>query len=189
LAQNQELPLVIEKPDWSRSIFVDFDVEREDWNRFRLKDGTLLRGKLVMFGFAVNQDIEQLAKKAQSTKKLKIGFGFRSNVIYGAESPTNLRGLPDSKKYTNDELKESTVEKVDFETVRATWNSYLLTNGMQVKTRMFPNSVCRTSKFDEAGMPVYWVETAFEIEVNLPERIQTTLAKAAQTKKSRSHPS
>jgi len=183
MAQDKEPLLALKGPDFSKSMFINFDVEREDWNSFRLSDGTFLRAKIVFSGFMVEQDIDQLARGAQPGKPAKLGFGFRSSNVFGVEAPKELRGTPDTRKYSADELQASVVEKVSFESIRVTWNSYLLANGMQVKARVYPTSVGRTDKFDEAGMPIYWVESGVEVMVDLPARIQAALAKKAQAKK------
>lgn len=165
--------LVIEKPIPSKAMFLDFEIEREEWNKYLLEDGTLLRVKLILTGTLIDKNIEELAKEAKSAQKLTIGFAIRSRNIFAVEPPPELRGPPDSKRYSPEELRASIVkEELDFETKRETWNSYLFENGIRMKARISPTSVNMTSKFDSGGMPVYFVDSAIDVKLKLPETVE-----------------
>ena len=187
MTQEMKKPiLVIEKPIPSKAMFLDFEIEQEKWNKYLLEDGSLLRAKFVLTGVLIDKNIEELEKEAKSGQKLRIGFAFKSRNLFSIESPTELRGPPDSKKYSLKELRASIVkEELDFETEKATWNSYLCENGMRMKARISPTSVHMTSKFESSGTPIYVVDSAVDIKLNLPEdiqRIQKEQAKAKMTK-------
>lgn len=184
MAEKAEIPLVLERPVPSKAFFVDFKTEREQWNKYRLSDKTFLRAKLVFSAFMMDKtidDFQKEVKRARKGQKLKLAFGFSSTIVYGVEALPSLRGSPNPTKYSREELKESIVEEVDFETTRGTWNSYLLKNEMQIKARFSPTSISRTSKFDGVGMPVYWVESGVDVKIKLPERIEKIL----ETKKAK----
>lgn len=185
--------LVIEKPALSKAMFLDFETEREEWNKYLLEDGTLLRAKLILTGVQIDKTIKEIAKEAKSKQKLKIGFGIGSHNLFGIEAPPKLRGSPDPKKYSPEELKASIVkEDLDFETKKETWNSYVFENGMRMKVKISPTSVNRTSKFDGRGMPVYWVELTINVKLRLPETIEKIRKKhkrAGEDKKKIEEPS
>ena len=165
--------LIIEKPALSKAMFLDFEIEREEWNKYLLEDGTLLRAKLILTGVQIDKTIKKIAKEAKSRKKLRIGLGIGSHNLFAIEAPPELRDSPDPKKYSPEELKASIVkEDLDFETKKETWNSYTFENGMRMKAKISPSSINRTSKFSSVGMPIYWVESTISIKLGLPETIE-----------------
>lgn len=178
MTEKKEVQLVVEKPVISKAVFVDFETEREEWNKYRLADKTVLRIKFVISRVEMEESLDEIAKKVKPGQKLKLALGFSATTVYGVESPPELRGDPDPKKCTTEELRASIVDaEIDFETVRATWNSYVLQNGIRVKARFSPISISRTSKFDGGGMPVYFIHSGVDVKVNLPERIEKILRK------------
>lgn len=171
--EMNKLTLVIEKPTLSKAMFLDFETEREEWNKYLLEDETLLRAKLILTSVQIDKNIKEIAKEAKSGKKLQIGFGIVSHNLFAVEAPLGLRGSPDPKKYSPEELKVSIEkEELDFETKKETWNSYVFENGMRMKAKISPTSVNRTSKFNSVGMPVYWVELTIIAKLRLPEIIE-----------------
>lgn len=187
MSEKREIPLVLKTPQIDKAIFVDFKTNREEWNKYKLTDDTLIRAKMVFSGFAMEENLDEVAKKVKPDQKLKIGLAFRSTTLFAVESPQKLRGSSDSKRYSVEELRTSIVDKeIDFETRKAVWNSYTLENGINVKVRISPISISRTSKFDNFGMPTYLVDFGADIKMSLPEHIQKILRKRkTKTKKSK----
>lgn len=188
MSGGREVTVVLEKPSLSKAIFADFSTEREEWNKYRLADGTLLRAKLVVSGFMMEESLDEFVKKARrkgkSGQKLKLGLLFRSANVFAIESQPELRGPEDTKTYSVKELRALiTKEDIDFETVRATWNFYILENGIRVKARISPTSISRTSKFDKSGMPIHVIDFGLDLKINLPERVQKILRKKKPPKK------
>jgi len=185
MTEKKKVRLVLEKPPSSKAIFMDFKVEREEWNNYRLADETLIRAKIVALGFTMEESLDEFARKVRPGQELKLGLGFNTTVLYAVEAPFNLRGTPDSKKYPVEDLRASIIEReIDFETVRATWNSYVLDNGIRMKARLSAVSINRTSKFDSGGMPIYLIDSGVDVKINLPERIDNILRKK-ETKKAK----
>jgi len=106
----------------------------------------------------------------KDTEKLKT---IRSQNVFAIEAPPELRGPPGSKRYSPEELRASIVkEELDFETIRETWNSYVLENGMRMKAKISPISVNRTNKFDSGGTPLYTIDSTLDVKLKLPEEIE-----------------
>jgi hypothetical protein len=176
----QEKPeIIMEKPVPLNASFVGFKIEREDWNEYRIADNTILKTRFVLLGVLMDKTIDEIRdvlKRLPTDQALKMGFGFRSQTLFSMESPPNRRGSPESKRYSVPELRDSVVEEdIDFETVKSTWNSYLLENGMRLKIRLSPTLVSRTSKFDDAGIPIYVIDSTLDIKVTMPEDIEKIL--------------
>lgn len=177
---------ILEEPNFSKARFLDFKVEREEWNKYLLEDETSLRAKLVLTSGLTDKSLATLIREAKSAQKLRIGFGFKSINLFASESPSKLRGSPDSKRYSPKQLKSFIAkEELDFETKRETWNSYVFENGMKVKAKISPTSVSRTSKFDAGGMPIYLIDSTVDLKLTLPDKIEEILKKRlkAKTKK------
>jgi len=152
-------------------VFVDFEVVREGWSRYRLEDETILKSKFVLISVAMEKNYMEIMERAKTEKGLKIGFSFNSQNVIGVEAPMRLRGEPDTKTCTIEELRSSIVEEdLDFEIQTEIWNVYKLKNGITVKVRNAPISISRTSKFDSRGLPIYLVDWTADVKVKLPER-------------------
>jgi len=152
-------------------VFVDFEVVREGWNRYRLEDETLLKAKFVLISVAMEKNYKEMMERAKTEKGLKMEFGFNSQNVIGVEAPERLRGEPDTKTYTIEELRSSIVkEDLDFEVQTEIWNVYKLKNGITIKARNAPISVSRTSKFDSRGLPIYLVDWTADVKVILPKK-------------------
>lgn len=165
--------ITIKRVPAKNAVFVDFKVKREDWNLYRIEDGTLLRAKFILTGVWLDDSLDVLEKRLKEGLEPDFGFGFRSRQLYAVEPPPELRGSPDSKRYNQAQI-ESFIEKkdMDFETVRATWNIYELENGITVKIRLSPISINRTTKFDSGGMRIYTVNGNADVKPEFPEHIE-----------------
>lgn len=182
----KEQPIAWEKPSLSKAKFIDFKTDREEWNKYRLSDETFLRARVVLNGVLMEKSLERLVKDVKPGEKLKLRLGFNLSILYAVEAPPKFRGTPDPKKYPPEELKASTIKKeVDFETMKATWNSYLFKNGIRIKARLSPVNISKTNKFDIYGMPIYVIDSVVDIKMELPERIEKILAKKSKLKKSK----
>lgn len=178
MTEKVEKPIIIvEKPTRSKARFVDFTVEREEWNKYVLGDKSMLRVKFVLTGAMMDKTRKEIMKEAKkSGRKLRIGFAIRSQNVFSAECPPRLRGSPDSRRYSPEELRASIVRpELDFETVRETWNSYLFGNGIRMKSKISPTFVNRTSKFDITGMPIYLIDFSVDVLLRLPKEIENIL--------------
>jgi hypothetical protein len=152
-------------------VFVNFEVVREEWNRYRLEDETILKAKFVLTSIMMEKNYKEIMERAKTEKGLKMRCGFNSRSVIGVEAPVRLRGDPDIKTYTIEELRASIAkEDIDFEPLKETWNAYKLENGITIKVRNAPISVSRTSKFDSLGLPIYLVDWTADVKVALPKK-------------------
>jgi len=161
---------VIERVEVPRDfIFVDFKVKREQWNKYKLEDGSILKTKFVLINVLMEKDFEEKIKTARAKKeKVKLGFGIQSKNVVGVEVPPKLRGEPSTERYSSDELRASVVEEdVEvIEVITQRWNVYDLANGVfEMKVRNSPINVSRTNKFDVYGIPIYLVDSTADIKI------------------------
>lgn len=173
MSEDSETKKTTEETPPKTAFFVDFETRQEDWNLYRIvKDGTLLRGKVVLTGFMMKDKLEEMVKKIEPEKGPDFGLVFRSKNIFAVESPRELWGKPDKANYGTAKLRTFIVDAdMDFQTVRGVWNIYALKNGITVKIRLLPVNVHKTSKFDSYGMPVYVVDANLDVKIDLPDYI------------------
>lgn len=185
--QEPKKLMQIKRPDPKKAKFVDFSIEKEQWDMYRLADKSLLKGRYVLSGFIIDKTIDELKKEMKhpkSNQPLKIGFSFKGHRLYVVQPPANLRGEPDKMNYPLEELRASIEERdIDFETVKSTWSSYKLKNGMVFKCRLSPTTVNKTSKFDDGGMPLYLIDSALDVKITLPPDLERMLEKRAKARK------
>lgn len=166
--------------------YVDFKVDREKWNRYKLEDESILKTKFVLINATIEKDLEETVREAEQkmkkTKKpirLKIGLVIQTRNLLGIESPRRLRGDPDTKSYSAEELRRSIVkEDLDFDVLTERWNIYKLKNGITLKVKYAPKVVSRSSKFDSRGTPIYLVDSAADVKFELPKQIEKRLKTA-----------
>lgn len=145
--------------------YVDFEVEREDWNRFKLADNALLKTKYVLINVLMEKGFREKIKKTRKEKgEIGLGIELKSTNAIGIKIPPELSGTPSDKRYSIEELRASIVEDdIDFETVKGTWNIYNLEGIIQLKIRHTPIHVGRTNKYDILGIPIYIVDFTADV--------------------------
>jgi hypothetical protein len=146
--------------------YVDFDVMKENWNKHRLEDGTILKSKFVLISVMAEKGYKEKMRKAEKEKGVGVHYEFLSSNLVGAEVPEKLMGLPETQKFTPEELVSSVVlDDMDFETVAESWNAYQLEKIGLLKVRASPVRVRRSGKLDDHGRPIYLVDFNADIKI------------------------
>ena len=86
---------------------VEFEVFREEWNEYRLEDGTLIRNRVIMLKIMV--DPEATESEKQFTLKPRL-------LTTAVTVPSHLKGTPDRTVYPPPELLEDS-QRLDFDTI------------------------------------------------------------------------
>lgn len=162
--------------EMEKRIFTDFTIVNETWDSYTLEDGSVLRARAFLTGLMLDSKIDDIEALLRSQNKPKLGMTFRTKQIYEVEPPLELRATPDTKKYSNEELKACiSVADIDFQTTKQSWNVYELKNGIKLKLRLSIVTISKTNKFDERGMPIYVIDSSIEIKTELPEVLKNIL--------------
>jgi len=128
---------------------IDFKVIKEDWNLYKLNDGTLLKTKYVLIKVR-REGPDELGSPS---------YGLNSSNVIGIISPKKLLGPP-SPAVSPKELPSFIVEDdVEFKAIKEDWNQYALDDGTILSIKLVLVKVARTSKFDSGGDPLYLVNT------------------------------
>lgn len=138
-----------------QSEFEDFKIEKEDWNVYKLTDGTILKLRQILLA----------VRKDPATGDLQPSL---SNLIMAVLPPKILQGASSSLKYSPQELSESVIEGgVKYEVVQEVANEYVTKGGLKLVVRLRSINVGKTSKYDASGYPIYLVNAATEIQAVL----------------------
>lgn len=116
---------------------LDFIVLREDWCRYDLSDGAILKVKVV------------LTKVYKNHGRLMCEI----HPIYVIL--TNEIGVPDSKTYSVEDLRSAMISDIGFTTIIQDWNEYEVDDGTTIKIQPLVLKITKTSKFDSKGFPKY----------------------------------
>jgi len=140
--------------------YLEFETVREDWNEYKIEDGTLLRIKFVM--------IKILRREIPGG----YDFRFNSNTIIGIHSPEI--GEPTNERYTLEELSKSIV-KTDMEfkplNKEEIWNKYVIKkDGSEIMVKIEITNIIKTNKYDEYGDPIYQIQTQPIFKMNPPKK-------------------
>lgn len=129
--------------------FVNYKTLKEDWNRYKLKDGTIIMLKFVLIKF-------EFVEETEGILELKLN----ANTVIGILPAPELCGEPGTTGYTKEELEESVVEEdIDFDTIEESWNEYELEDGRTLHIKPVLTMISRTSKFDDDGEPIYIMQS------------------------------
>ena len=135
--------------EFSKFGYANFEIRREDWNAFELKDGSIILLKIVLVKVGQSEETEE-------------DFDMKVNYrdILGLLPNPELCGEPSIKKYTRKELEESIAEKdIDFKQVEDSWNEYKLKDGRLFYLKPILTMVSRTNKYNEIGEPIYLIQS------------------------------
>lgn len=115
---------------------VDFKTSKEDWNKYELEDGTILKLKIVLM--RIVQEIDPSGNK-------EYNFGW-SNVI-SVTSPKELVGKI-----------QIPIEDMKFEKIQEVPNEYVLASGEKLSLVPHITMISRANTLDQRGEPVYNIQ-------------------------------
>ncbi|MEM3637066.1 MAG: hypothetical protein QXX17_05110 [Conexivisphaerales archaeon] len=145
----------------SNIVEMDFLVLKEDYSRYLLSDGTILKAKIV-----VRKIFKSLDMTAQGYPFAVTFDGFNAvNVIV----PKHLKHRPSTEPL---DIKKDIGEEVEFQPQEEKWQEYITaTEGLKVLIKPVVTKVIRYKKYDMYGDPIYTVN--IQSITNL-EKIPTT---------------
>ena len=137
--------------------YCDFDTIKEDWNRYKIQDGTELKIKFVL--------IKVVRKKIPGTTD-GYNYGFNNNVVVGVHSPKKHE--PSERIYSVTELKDSIIESdMEYTTIKEVWNKYVLKKDKtELKVKLAITDIKKTDKYNEYGDPHFFISTQPIIKAN-----------------------
>jgi hypothetical protein len=137
---------------------MDFDIQKEPWNKYEISDLTILK---------VRQIIKRVTKVLADDK---VSYGIDGDSLSVVLAPDSLKGTPDDKTYSRQELEKLiTNDNMRYNTLAEEWNEYVLDDGGVIRIKATVSRVAKTSKFDRNGDPIYIVETSSIMQIRPPK--------------------
>ena len=138
---------------------LEFSVEQEEWNRYELKDGVTIRGRIFL---------SRIKRNPYNPQDMSFDFSIPLWVV--SASPA-LRGEPDTRPSMEKQADQASSPKyeVHINNSHEPWNVYrILKTGQKLKIKLTIQEINRfTDKFDQHGMPSY----------NVPHGVAVSLSK------------
>ncbi len=149
--------------DITKGTPVPFMVRSEPWNRYKLEDGTIIHGKLVL------------------TKVIRINeFDATGQPIYipsaqnlfASYSPAELKGTPTIASPTAVDKSTLNTTAIEFENIGVEeWNVYEFSDGTVFRVKLEVTSVFRTDRFTPDGDPFYVFNTTVVPRWKIPSQL------------------
>lgn len=126
--------------------YLDVRARREEWNVYKLADGTILKLRVV-----VTRINRPRVIGAQVVPDI-------SNVMLICNPPRNKKGPPMLSRPGPGELTDAIIDPdMRFTTIKEPVNEYLTTDGKRVLVRLRLYNLASTSKYDAKGDPIYLI--------------------------------
>ena len=123
---------------------IDFVVLNEDYSRFLVHDGTIIRAKVV---------VKKIFFATQKTPEgYPAGISLDSINVVAAIVPPGNRGQPSVEPF--DVTREKGEEK-KFEEQETRTQEYMTTNGFKISVKPVVTKVFRYQKYNNYGEPIY----------------------------------
>lgn len=122
---------------------VDFRVIREDYCRYQLVDGTLLRVKICVLKIR-----ESLERGPGGYPE----FSFKVSNVLTCLVPDRLKSAPSSQVADND-----VVEEMEFKVQDDEWQEYELLNGFLLRIKPVVTKIFKHKGYNAFGEPIYSV--------------------------------
>ena len=121
---------------------LEFTIESEDWNQYRLADGSVLRIRPIVF---------KVFESPQRTLAGDPVYGFAATNVTTVRVPNELK---------QDVAEDEDIRvPVEFEPEKEVWNTYHLEGKVDLKVKLVVSKVIRTSKKNQFHEPIYIVKS------------------------------
>ncbi len=156
--------------DLTKANAIEFTVRDEPWIKYKLEDGTLLFGRLI---------IPKIFRADERDPTGQPIYAWHSQNLFTTICPNTLRGTPTVPPPTSLDPTTTNTTSVDFERVGLEkWNVYELTDGTVLRAKLEITGILRTDKYGPDGDPLYVVNNQMIPRLKVPE----TLIKKQQPK-------
>ncbi len=137
--------------------YVDFEVIREPWNEYSLQDGAYIKSRNIV--------VKILKKDAGVGTGSSYGIEVQ-NITVTLNTSEELRGTPDTKAYSPEELASSIIkDDLDYKTLSEEWCEYFTDDGTKIRLKSTVTKISLTDKHDKDGNPIYLVQFSNLIQV------------------------
>lgn len=138
--------------------YIDFEVMKESWNTYSLRDGTKLKIRIILTAVWKDTTGDSTTHRVTLERQLVCLC-----------DPT-LQGEPNTRPPTPEELKESVeVSSCKYKTTQYETGEYLLDDGFRVAVHCNMSNIARTSLFDHQGNRLYLLDATGNASLTPPQ--------------------
>lgn len=149
--------------DLTKANAIEFTVKDEPWTKYKLEDGTLLFGRLI------------IAKTFRGDEHDATGqpvYAWTSQNLFATIAPKTLKGMPTLPPPTSLDPSNVNTTHVDFERVGSEkWNVYEFSDGSVLRAKLEITGILRTDKYGPDGDPLYVVNAQLVPRLKVPENL------------------
>ncbi len=144
----------------SSAIEMDFVVVSEDYSRYLLQDGTIIKAKAVVRKILRFGEITPQGYPAQ--------LGLDSVNVATAIVPPHLKSAPSKEPWNP---TRDVGEEMKFDALEEKWQEYVTNDGYKILVKPVVTKVIKYKKFNDFGEPIY--STVIQAITNI-ERFTST---------------
>ncbi len=149
--------------DLTKANAIEFVVKNEPWTKYKLEDGTLLFGRLMILKIYKGNDYDPTGQPV---------YTWSSQNLFTTICPKILRGTPTLPPPTSLDPNTMNTTHVDFEQVGSErWNVYELSDGSVLRAKLEVTGILRTNKFGPDGDPLYIVNSPMIPRIRVPPNL------------------
>lgn len=133
---------------------IEFNVIKEAWNEYELKDGTKIRGRMFLTRISENKNLPKPElKPGQQVVDYNFAFGKHFEVF----APKDQLGNPTLPLPQVNQINQDLLQEVDPLTHSEPWNIYeIIKNGTVIKAKLVVSDFYKVKNtFDGLGQPYY----------------------------------
>lgn len=151
--------------DPKKTLPVDWNPISEQWETFKLSDGTKIKSKLNVIGFRRSLERNQSGEPY---------YSWASNNSFTVIE-CSLKGEPTNPLAKPEQLNnpDNHEETVDFESTsrQENWNVYNLVDGTIIRLRLMVQRIVRTKFRDGFGEPLYWINSQIVSRIKVAQNL------------------
>ncbi len=141
---------------------VDFKVQKFDYNKYELDDGTILRIAVIPIKIFRTSDYDNRGSPI---------YHVLSQTIVSAIVPQELRSEPSNNKLPPD-LEKLESEDIEFRPIEEPRNEYILSDGTTIKFRCVVSNVIKYEYINQFGEPSYSINSTNTMAAISPKSIR-----------------
>lgn len=129
---------------------LDFEPLQEKWNLYELRDGTRIRGRIILLKILAPRWLDRYIGSG-------VNLDLKTQNIFVVSAPAHLKGPPTKRPLTPDDIMSGELQSVEVVRSEENWNMYkIIHTGEVFKVKLLVTDVYRlVGIFDMDGQPVY----------------------------------
>jgi hypothetical protein len=135
---------------------VDFEVEKEVWNRYELDDGSMIKMRTILVKLLAPRIVPIAEAGAPRPQQFEARF---QNIVAVIKALDENMGPP-SGPISPQEMGSLPKIEVGYTPFAEDWNVYRLPDGSKLKVKLVVSSVSKVKdRYDQDGYPLYIVQS------------------------------